>query len=78
VENLKMETEKVKKTQTEGMLKMKTLGKTRRTTDICITNIIQEIEEKISSIEGTIEENVTSLKNIKSKKKVLTQNIQEI
>ena len=78
MENLKMETEKVKKTQTEGMLKMKTLGKTRRTTDICITNIIQEIEEKISSIEGTIEENVTSLKNIKSKKKVLTQNIQEI
>ena len=57
---------------------MENLGKWTGTTETSITNRIQEIEERISGTEDTIEEIDSFIKeNIKSNK-LLTQNIQEI
>jgi hypothetical protein len=54
---------------------MKNLGKRRGTTDESITNRMQEMEERLSGLEDTIEKIDTSAKeNVKSKK-FLTQNI---
>ena len=48
---------------------MENLGKRTGTAEVSITNRIQEMEERISGIEDTIEEIDTSVKeNIKSKK----------
>jgi methyl-accepting chemotaxis protein len=44
----------------------------------CITNRIQEIKERISGVEDTIENIDTSIKENTKCKKLLTQNIQEI
>ena len=50
------------------ILEIENLGKRTGTTDTSIINRIQEMEEKISSIEGTIEEiNASFKENIKSK-----------
>ena len=48
--------EVIKKTQTKGRLDMENLGKQTGTTKTSITNRIQEIEERISDAEDTIEE----------------------
>ena len=42
-----MEIEAIKKTQTEGILEMKNLGKRTETTDASITKRMQEMEENI-------------------------------
>ena len=57
---------------------MEKVGKQSGTTDVSITNRIQEMEERISGVEDTIEE-IDSLakENVKSNK-LLAQNIQEI
>ena len=47
VQDLKMEIEAIKKTQTEEILEMENLGKRTGTTDASITNRIQEMEERI-------------------------------
>ena len=47
VQDLKMEAEAIKKTQTEGILEIENLGKGTGTTDDSITNRIQEMEERI-------------------------------
>jgi hypothetical protein len=47
VQDLKMEIEAIKKTQTKGILKMVNLGKRTGTTDASITNRIQGIEGKL-------------------------------
>jgi hypothetical protein len=61
--------EGIKKTQTEEILEMENVGKRTGATDASITNRIQEMEERISGVEDTIEETETSVKeNIKSKK----------
>ena len=63
-----MEIEAIKKTHAEEILDMENLGKTTETSDASITNRIQEMEERISSIEDTIEEIDMSIKeNVKSK-----------
>ena len=68
----------MKKTHAEEILDMENLGKTTETSDASITHRIQEMEERISGIEDTIEEINTSIKgNVKSKK-LLAQNTQEI
>jgi hypothetical protein len=72
VQDLKMEIEaiikKKKTTQNLGMLEMENLRKRTGTPNINITNKIQEMEERISGIENTIEEMNTSVKeNVKSK-----------
>ena len=52
VQDLKMEIETIKKTQMKT-----TLGKKKsEATDESITNRIQEIEEEISGVQGTIED----------------------
>ena len=65
----------MKKTQSEAMLEIETLGKKSGTIDASI-NRIQEMEERISGAEDSIE-NIGTSKKIKHKK-ILTQNIQEI
>ena len=57
VQELKTEMEAMKKTQTEGRLNMENLGKPSETTETSITNRIQEIEERISDAEDTVEKN---------------------
>ncbi|ERE73973.1 Transposase, L1 containing protein [Cricetulus griseus] len=78
VQDLKTEIETIKKAQSKGMLEIEKLGKRSGTTDVSITNRIQEMEERISGVEDTLAEIDSSTKeNLKSKKS-LSQNIQEI
>ena len=51
-----MKIEAIKKTQMEATLDMENIGKRIGTTETSITNRIQEMEERISSVENTIEE----------------------
>ena len=46
--------------------------------DVSVTNRIQEIEERISGVEDSIENISTTINENAKCKKVLTQNIQEI
>ena len=62
VQDLKMEMEAIKKTQTEGILEIENVGQRTGTTDTRITNGVQEMEERISDIEDMIEETDTSVK----------------
>ena len=68
-----MDIESIKKTQMQVTLEMKNLGKRTGTTDINITNRIQEMEERIQGIEID-----TPVKENAKSKKFLTQNIQKI
>jgi hypothetical protein len=78
VQGLKIEMKAIKKSQTEGILVVESLGKRIGTTNANIINRIQEAEERISGIEDTIGDMDTSVKeNVKSKE-FLTQNIQDI
>jgi hypothetical protein len=74
IQDLKMEIEAIKKSQRETILEVENLGKTSGVIDASTTNKIQEIEERISGAEDTIKKNMTQ----QSKKKCLTQNIQEL
>ena len=56
---------------------MKHLGKQTRTTEANITDRIQEMEEKVSGVEDTIEETDSSDKESIKYNKFLTQSIQE-
>lgn len=47
VQDLKVEIEATKTTQTEEILEMENIGKRRGTTDATITNRIQEMEENL-------------------------------
>jgi chromosome segregation ATPase len=77
-QDLKMEIETIKKSQRETTLEPENLGKRSRVIDASITNRIQEIEEKISGTEDSIENIDTTIKENAQSKKLLTQNIQEI
>ncbi|ERE69936.1 LINE-1 type transposase domain-containing protein 1 [Cricetulus griseus] len=78
VQSMKAEIDTIKKTQNEAMLEMERLDKRSGTKDVSITNRIQEMEERISAIEDSLEDIHSSTKeNLKSNKS-LTQNIQEI
>ena len=57
---------------------MENLGKWTRATETSITNRIQEIEERISGAENTIEEIDSLIKESSKSNKFITQNIQEI
>ena len=56
VHYLKIEIEAMKKTQTEGILEIKNLGKRTGNTDISITNIIQAVGQTTSGLKVTAEE----------------------
>ena len=65
-----MEVETIKKTQRETTLEIENLGKKSGAIDANITNKIQEIEERISGAEDTIENiNKTVKDNAKCKTK---------
>ena len=59
-------------------LETENLGKRSRVIDTSITNRIQDIEERISGAEDTIEAIDTTFKENAKCKKLLTQNIQQI
>ena len=77
IQDLKTEIETIKK-KTKEIIETEIMRKWSGTTTTSKNNRIQEMEERISSTEDTIEEINSSVKeNIKSSKS-LTQNIQEI
>jgi methyl-accepting chemotaxis protein len=78
IQDLKFEIETLKKTQRATALEMINLGKRAGVTDASTTNRIQEIEEIISTVEDTIEDIDTTVKENTKSKKFITQNIQEI
>jgi chromosome segregation ATPase len=77
-QDLKMEVETIRKSQRETTLEIENLGKKSGAIDASITNRIQEIEERISGAEDTIENIDTTMKENAKCKKNLTQNTQEI
>ena len=78
VQELKTEMEAMKKTQNEGRLDMENLGKRIETTESSITNRIQEMEERISESEDTIDKINAQIKENSKSNKFSSQNIQEI
>uniref|UniRef100_A0A8C6GAV3 LINE-1 retrotransposable element ORF1 protein n=1 Tax=Mus spicilegus TaxID=10103 RepID=A0A8C6GAV3_MUSSI len=78
IQDLKREVDTIKKTQSEATLEIETLGKKSGTIDASISNRIQEMEERISGAEDSIENIGTTIKENGKCKKILTQNIQEI
>jgi uncharacterized coiled-coil protein SlyX len=77
VQDLKIEVETIKRTQMKANLKMGNLGKQSGIKDVSITNRIQEVEERISGVEDTIEEVDTTVKVNPKHKELITQSIQE-
>jgi hypothetical protein len=73
-----MEIETIKKSQRETTLEIENIRKRSGVIDASITNRIQEIEERISSADDSIENMDTTVKENAKCKKILTQNIQEI
>ena len=78
IQDLKMEIEIIKKSQRVTTLDIENLGKKLGVMNPSINNRIQEIEERILDVEGTIESNDTTIKVNTKCKKILTQNIQKI
>jgi prefoldin subunit 5 len=78
IEDLKREVDTIKKIQSEAMLEIENLGKKSGTIDANINSRIQEMEERISGTEDSIENICTKIKENTKCKKILTQNIQEI
>ena len=76
IQDLKKEVETIMKSQRETTRNIKNLGKKSGVIDAIINNRIQEIEERISDAEDTIE-SIDTTENVKFKM-LLTQNIQEI
>jgi recombinational DNA repair protein RecR len=73
-----MEVEIIKKSWIYTTLQIKNLGKRSGAIDASITNRIQEIKERISGAEDTIENIDTTVKEKAKCKNFLAQNIQEI
>ena len=67
-----MEVETIKKPQRETTLEIENIGKTSGDIDASITNRIQEIEERISGAEDTIENIDTTIKENEKSKEILT------
>jgi putative N-acetylmannosamine-6-phosphate epimerase len=78
IQDLKREVDTIKETQSEAMVEIETLGKKSGTIDVSINNRIQEMEERTSVAEDSIENIGTTIKEYTKCKKTLTQNIQEI
>jgi hypothetical protein len=76
--DLKREVDTIKKTQSEATLKIEPIGKKSGSIDSSNSNRIQDMEERISGAEESIENIGTTIKENTKYKKILTQNIQEI
>jgi prefoldin subunit 5 len=68
IQDLKMEVETIKKSERETTLEIEILGKRSGTIDASITNRIQEMEERISGAEDSIE-NMDTTKKIQNAKR---------
>jgi hypothetical protein len=73
--DLKKRSRHNKKTQSEETLEIETLGKKSGTIEASISNRIQEMEERLSGAEDSIENMGTTIKENGKCKKILTQNI---
>ena len=73
-----LKVDSIKKNQSEATLEIENLGKKSGTIDASISNRIQEMEERISGTEDSIENIGTTIKENGKCKKILTQNIQKI
>ena len=62
IQDIKREVETIKKTQRETTLEIETLEKKSGTIDVSISNRIQEMEERISGAEDSIENIGTTIK----------------
>jgi hypothetical protein len=62
IQDLKMEVETIKKIQKETNLELGILGKKSGTIDVSTSNRIQEMEERISVAEDSIENMDTTIK----------------
>jgi DNA-binding FrmR family transcriptional regulator len=78
IQDLKTEIETIKKIQRKTTQEIKILGKKSGAIDMSITNRIQEMEERISDAEDSIENIDTTIKENAKCKKILTQNIQVV
>ena len=78
IQDLKREVDTIKKTQSEATLEIEILGKKSGTIDLSISNRIQDMEERISCTEDSMENISTTIKENTKCKKMLTQNIREI
>jgi predicted nucleic acid-binding Zn-ribbon protein len=76
IQDLKMEIITIKESQEEKTLEIENLGKRSGVIDASITNRIQEIEERISGAEDTIDIIDTTFKENAKYKKLLTQSLQ--
>jgi len=76
--DLKREVDTIKKTQSEATLEIETIGKIFGTIDASISIRIQDMEERMSGVEDSIENISTTIKKNAKCKWILTQNIQEI
>jgi hypothetical protein len=76
--HLKREVDTIKKTQSEATLEIETLVKKSGTIDASISNRIQEMEERTSGAEDSIETIGTTTKENGKCKKILSPNIQKI
>jgi chromosome segregation ATPase len=77
IQDLKREVDTIKETQSETTLEIENLGKKSGTIDASISNTIQEMEERISGTDDSIENIGTTIKENGKCKKILTQNIQK-
>jgi uncharacterized coiled-coil protein SlyX len=73
--DLKRKVDTIKKTQSEAMVEIETLGGKSGTIDASINNRIQEMEERISGVEDSIESISTTIKENSKCKKILSKNI---
>ena len=69
IQDLKLEIETIKKSQRETALELEIVGKRSGVIDASITNRMQEIEERISGAEDTIENIDTTVKENAKKQK---------
>jgi chromosome segregation ATPase len=76
--NLKSKVDTIKKTQREATLEIEPLGKKSGNIDASIRNRIQEMEERISGAEDSIENMGKTCKENAKCKKILSQNIEKI
>ena len=78
IQDLKMEAETIKKTQRKTTLEIEILGKISGTIDVSTSKSVQEMEERISGEEDSIENMDSTIKENAKCKKILTKKIQEI
>jgi predicted nucleic acid-binding Zn-ribbon protein len=73
IQELKREVETIKKTQSETTLEIETLRKQSGTIDARFSNRIQEMEERMSGAEDSIENMGTTIKENAKYKKILSK-----